>query len=172
MGHSPSGEWNRACDEVCQRTEENIMSRSGIAARFFLAPLLICACSGHEPSNSDQSDEPLLTVRAEVSRVVPDSDRRKRLYAALDRYENELRTFNSVVSELQNGLRALNADPAAPRAGFTELVAKYEVERKATRARLLQAHLELLSLTTDDEWRSIAKREVDALRLADAGKPR
>lgn len=147
------------------------MNRATIAA-VVLASLLICACAGHKQSQSNQSAQAMQAVRDEVSRVVPDAGRKEQLHATIDRYEGELRTFNRTVSALQDSLRALNADPDASRVQFTDLIARYEVERMATRARLVQIHRELLVLTTDDEWRSIAKREMEVLRLADPAKVR
>jgi len=109
-------------------------------------------------------------MRDEVSRVVPDSGRREKLSATLDRYEERLRAFGDTVSSFQGGFRALNADVGASRAQFDDLIASYQADRKATRSQLLQIHQELLSLTTEGEWRSIGRREVDVLRLADPGE--
>ena len=136
-----------------------------------LASALVCACAGQKPSQSDQSTQAMQTMRDEVSRVVPDIERREKLHATLNRYEDELQTFGRTVSAFQERLRAFNADPDASRADFDDLIASYQVDRKAARSQLVQIHQELLSLTTEEEWRSIGKREVEVLRLADAGKP-
>ena len=111
-------------------------------------------------------------VRDEVSRVVPDASRREKIHATVDRYEDELRTFDRYVSEFKDRLQVLSSNPDVSRAQFTDQIAQYEGERKATRARLVQIHHELLALTTDSEWRSLAKREIQVLRLADPGRAR
>jgi hypothetical protein len=133
---------------------------------------LICACTGAKPSQSDQSVQAVQAMRDEVSRVVPDAARKEKLHATIDRYENELRTFNRTASGFRDSLRAVNANPDASREQFAEVIAHYEADRRATRARLVQIHHELLALTTDDEWRSIAKREVKILRLSDPARAR
>ena len=89
-------------------------------------------------------------VRDEVSRVVPDVERREELLTTFDHYEEELRTFSRTVSALQSQLHTLNADPDATRAQFTDLIARYGVERKASRTRLAQLRHQVLVLTTDE----------------------
>ena len=141
------------------------------AAGSVLIPLLICACAGHKPSQSEQSAQAMQAARNDVSRVVPDAERREKLNATFDRYEDELRTFGGAVAAFQDRLRELNADPDASRDQFNDLIAGYQVGRKAARSRLVQIHHELLALTSEEEWRSIGEHEVEVLRLADAGEP-
>ena len=145
------------------------MNRVAISAVVLLSGL-ICSCAGPGQSQSDQSAQAVQAMRDEVSRVVPDAARQEKLHATIDSYESELQAFNRTASSLRDSLRALNANPDASREQFADVIAHYEADRKATRARLVQIHHELLVLTTDDEWRSIAKREVKVLRLSDPAK--
>lgn len=145
-----------------RRTEAAI----GSIVLVVIASMMICACTRDRLSQEDQSALATQAMRDEISSVVMDVERRQILLAAVDRYDGELRTFQRTVLEFQTLLHALNADPEASRDQFSDLIARYEVERTAARARLVQVHQDLLGRTTDDEWRSIAKREVKLLRLA------
>ena len=77
------------------------------AAEVLLLSVLICACAGQQHSQSDQSVRAMQAVRDEVSRVVPDVERREELLATFDHYEEELRTFSRTVSALQSQLQTL-----------------------------------------------------------------
>ena len=132
--------------------------------------VLLCGCAGHDVSQSDEIAKKVRIVRDEVSRVVPDAGRREKLQAALDRFGRELEGFSRSASKLQESLHALNADPDASRAQFTQLIDRYEGERKSYRMRLTQIHFELLALTTDEEWRAISKHEASAVQVDDPAK--
>lgn len=141
------------------------LNRATLAAAVF-ATAMIAACSENRLPQGGAGARAMQDMRDEVSRIVVDAQRREKLHAAILRYEDELRTFEQTVLEFQELLHALNSDPGASADQFSDLISRYEVERKAARARLLKIHFDLLGLTTEDEWRSIAKREAKLLRAA------
>jgi septal ring factor EnvC (AmiA/AmiB activator) len=142
-----------------------IMNRATLAVAV-LAAAMIPACAQNRVPQGESGAREMQDMREEVSRIVVDVERREKLHAAIQRYEDELRTFQQTVLEFQGLLHALNADPAASGDQFSNLISRYEFERKAARARLLKIHFDLLGLTTEDEWRFIAKREAKLLRVA------
>lgn len=141
------------------------MNRATLAVAT-LAAAMILACSQHRLPQGELGARAMQDMRDEVSSIVADDGRREKLHAVIDRYEYELRTFQQTMLEFQGLFHALNADPTASRDQFDDLISRYGIERKAARARLLKTHFDLLSLTTENEWRSIAKREAKLLRLA------
>jgi len=136
------------------------------------AAALACGCAGHKVSQADESARAVQAVRDEVARVVADPGRREKALSAVDRFEAELKTFNTTVATFQRSLHVLNANPDATRAQFNELIGRFHAERKVTRARLVQIHAELLAATTEEEWRSIAKREAEIVHAEDPARAR
>lgn len=136
------------------------------------AAALACGCAGHKVSQADESARAVQAVRDEVARVVADLGRREKALAAVDRFEAELKTISSTVATFQRSLHVLNADPDATRAQFNDLIGRFQAERKVTRARLVQIHAELLAATTEEEWRSIAKREAEIVHAEDPARAR
>lgn len=133
---------------------------------------LACGCAGRKVSQAEESATAVQAVRDEVARVVADTGRREKALAAVDRFEVELKTFSATVATFQRSLHVLNADPDATRAQFNELIGRFQAERKVSRARLAQIHAELLAATTEEEWRSIARREAEIVPAEDPARTR
>lgn len=139
------------------------MIRAALAV--VLVSAMICGCARGR-SQDDLNARAMQALHDEVSRVVADVERREKLHANIDRYENELRVFQRTVLDFRKLFRSLNADPTTSRREFNDLIARYDLERKAARTRCIRVRQDLLDLTTDEEWSSIAKREIRLLRLA------
>jgi len=142
------------------------------------AVLAVCAaalafgCASRKESQAEKSTRAVQAVRDEVARVVADAGRREKALTAVDRFGAELKTFSATVATFQRSLHVLNADPDATRAQFNDLIGRFQAERKATRARLVRIHGELLAATTEEEWRSIATREGEIVDAEDPARVR
>jgi hypothetical protein len=133
--------------------------KARVAALVLLA-VLLCGCAG-QVSQSEQNADNLKAMRDEVSRVVHDEERLKKIQSTIDRFEFELGAFAQSSAVFEDYLHKYNADPNSPRVLFNDVLGRYEVQRKVRRARVTQIHYELLVLTADEEWRVIARREAE-----------
>ena len=130
-----------------------------------LAILLLHACATPERSRSEQIADRVAALHDAVTVYVPDARRKQRLHPAIDGFTQEFRSFDATVLEFQQSLRALNADPQSSREQFSNLAARYEAEREAHRERVTAFHYNMVSFTTDEEWRSLARHEAALLEL-------
>ena len=135
------------------------------AFRAMLAALLMHGCATPERSPSEQIADRLATLHDAVTVYVPDARRKQRLHPAIDGFNEEFRSFDATALEFQQSLRALNADPQSTREQFYNLAARYEAEREAHRERVTAFHYSMVSFTTDEEWRSLARHEAALLEL-------
>jgi len=130
-----------------------------------IAAMLMHGCVTPERSPSEQIADRLAALHDAVTVYVPDARRKQRLHPAIDGFNVEFRSFDATVLEFQQSLRALNADPQASREQFSNLAARYEAEREAHRERVTAFHYSMVSFTTDEEWRSLARHEAALLEL-------
>lgn len=126
----------------------SLTGRHAQVAASGLAASILLGCSSDSRVPADPTGPAIQALRDEVTRIVPDAPRNAQLQVVIDRYETELRSFQHTMLEFQDVLQALNADPNASRVQFTELIARYEDDRKGIRARLLQTHQDLLNGTS------------------------
>jgi chromosome segregation ATPase len=138
------------------------MLRASLA---LLAALLMHGCATPERSPAEQIADRLAMLHDAVTVYVPDAGRKQRLHPAIDGFNAEFRSFDEAVLEFQQLLRTLNADPQSSREQFSNLSARYEAEREAHRERVTAFHYSMVSFTTDDEWRSVARHEAALLEL-------
>jgi len=132
-----------------------------------LASALVFGCASRDVSQANLIAQKMQSVRDEVARVVTDEGRRHKLQQVLDDYERQLEVFTRSVDSFQKRIQALNADPDAQRSQFTELIRSYEAGRGSFRTQVTGLHLDLVTLTTEEEWRAIAKREAEVIRADD-----
>ena len=135
-----------------------------------LASALVFGCASHDVPESKLVAQKMQIVRDEVARVVTDEGRRHKLQQVLDDYERQLEMFTRSVDSFQKRIQALNADPDAQRSQFTELIRSYEAGRGSFRTQVTGLHLDLVTLTTEEEWRAIAKREAEVIKVDDPAR--
>jgi hypothetical protein len=130
-----------------------------------LAAVLIQGCAAPERSPSEQSADRLAALHDAVTVYVPDAGRKQRLHPAIDGFSEEFKRLSATEADFRQQLRLLNADPAATREQFSNLAARYEAERETHRERVTSFHYSMISFTTEDEWRSLARYEGALLEL-------
>ncbi len=98
-------------------------------------------------------------LRATVSEVVTDNERKGQMLAQIDHLDAAESTFNRDVTAFVSAFRELNASYDAPRTAFEDLFMKFESQRIASREQVLDAHFRLHELARPDEWKKIKKIE-------------
>jgi hypothetical protein len=101
-------------------------------------------------------------TRRAVQEVVEDASRREQLLVQVDEFEQLLIAQNAELQEAARALQALNADPAAERSAFEQVLTEHGASRRARRARLIDVHFAMIDLTTPKEWEVIVEREEQA----------
>jgi len=137
----------------------------GGAALTIVVALLLPGCVTPERSPSEQIADRLAALHDALTVYVPDARRKQRLHSAIDGFNAEFRSFDATVLEFQQSLHSLNAEPDASREQFSNLAARYEAEREAHRERVTAFHYSMVSFTTHEEWRSLARHEAALLEL-------
>jgi predicted nucleic acid-binding Zn-ribbon protein len=140
------------------------MSRSRCACALLL--VLASACATHDAPPREKIARPLEEMRQAATREIGDPQRRPPVLQAIDGLESELAQFQAAHENLLASLKQLNGRPEATRAEFSELLARFDRERKAIRTRVLQLHLALTGSTTADEWKALARYERRAIGAA------
>ena len=130
-----------------------------------VAAVLMHGCATPERSASEQIADRLAALHDAVTVYVSDTRRKQRLHPAIDGFQQEFAAFEATVLTFHQSLRVLNDDPGATREQFSNLVARYEAEHEAHRERVTAFHYTMVSFTTDEEWRSVARHEAALLEL-------
>jgi chromosome segregation ATPase len=130
-----------------------------------LAAVLIQGCATPERSPSEQIADRLAALQDAVTVYVPDARRKQRLHPAIDGFAEEFRSLSATEGDFHQQLRLLNANPDATREQFSNLAARYEADRETHRERVTSFHYSMVSFTTADEWRSLARYEAALLEL-------
>jgi hypothetical protein len=127
------------------------------------AAIALAGCADKSQPPRQKIAHALQEMSDDVSRQVGDPQRAARLQRAIDGLDADLTELQGAAEKLRADLRALNADPAATRAQFEQLLDAFDAERRHLRERVMQRHFEFLAATSADEWAVLAPHEQDAL---------
>ena len=123
---------------------------------------MMSGCSGRKSAPVD----PFVVLRAEIGEQVADAKRAEEMEADVEKLELAMDELFALTAETQKALYSLAIDYESPREDFDQLFADYIENRRPIMHRMMEAHLELKSKASADEWKRLAKREHKALGQA------
>ena len=124
--------------------------------------LSMAGCS-HQPVSETEARQQILDERQAFLNQIADSQRRVKLLDELKILQQELVDLNHTVDRYSAATKKLNQNYDATRAEFQQLLEAFNLSRKQLQDRILSAHFAIKNLTTEKEWKSIAKLEQKAV---------
>jgi hypothetical protein len=111
-------------------------------------------CSSRKSSTID----PFQMLRDEIDVQVVESSRAEAMQTALDRIEQAMNELLELTFEHQELLMDLEENYESSREEFDRVFHDYLVKRQPLVGRMLEAHLELKTRATAEEWKPLAKK--------------
>jgi septal ring factor EnvC (AmiA/AmiB activator) len=103
--------------------------------------------------------EELRLVRATIT----ENERAERFVLLLEERERLFRRYSAEISEYRRKLNELNADYAAERADFENLIAAYNRKRASAQEEVVELIARMKQATTADEWATISAFQTERL---------
>jgi septal ring factor EnvC (AmiA/AmiB activator) len=123
--------------------------------------LVMCAAcaSHHAASPQDRLTANLQELQEAVTINVGDGQRAARLKTSVDELGQQLRSFEALRKTFQSDFLALNSRPDGTRGEFESLIDRFAKQGTEIRARVFELHFEMISATTDKEWKTLSYYE-------------
>jgi len=121
------------------------------------------ACGGTPPTTEATLGKGTSEMKSAIQRTVSDPSRRDKLLAA-DGIDAALNGHAADYGKFVEEYRRLNDAYDTPQQQVEALFARFEQQRKDSRARLLELHFQMIKLTSPQEWPAIAKVEAEMLQ--------
>lgn len=131
--------------------------------------LAVSACGGTKQSEADAEKEAFADLRAEITSLVPEVDRRDQALAMVDDLEVLLNKLDRDVQDRAEQFRLLNANYDATRADLEAGVAAVGRQMQSNFGQLSAQYRKLSQELTTEEWESLDKAKSKAMETAVAG---
>ena len=116
--------------------------------------LTVSGCSSRKSSTID----PFQMLRDEIDVQVAEKSRAEVMQTALDKIEQAMNELLDLTFEHQNLLVGLEENFESSREEFDQVFQDYLVKRRPLVDRMLEAHLELKTQATAEEWKPLTKK--------------
>ena len=127
---------------------------------------LALAAIGCRSSGPGTAGDQLAMLRQEIREVVPDADREQTMLASVGSMEAAMLELVTVVTRHRAELRTLVRDYGTTRLQLETALARFLEERREIAGELADAHFELKSTASADEWKQLVDAEKKALAWA------
>lgn len=107
-------------------------------------------------------------MRSVISEAVTDPLRRDQLLERANRIERDLASYAVEYEAFINQLHRANRDYDTLPEQIKTIFTQFEEKRQASRAQLLELHLQMRSLTSEEERKHIARAEIQMLKAIGA----
>ena len=137
-----------------------------LLATFFVVALGIAACAGNKQTLEQEESESFADLRAEVTNVVTDPERRQLALGAVDELEVTMRKLDKSLQERVDQFRQLYANYDTTQAEMEQATDDVLVQMKSN---FDAAHVQFRQLSpqlTVDEWDAINKSTSKALNAS------
>lgn len=133
------------------------------AAAMSAALTLVAACGAVNRTPEQRLAHEVQALRLAVPAQVKDPARAARVIDAVDGLGADLDRFQQLFAAARQQLHAAHRRPDITREELESLVTRFDGQRRALRAQVLQRHLAMVAATTADEWQALAPHERRAL---------
>ena len=117
------------------------------------ALVLSVGCASMRKAPVDPAEE----LRAAIQETVADEERQARLLALTDEWAELVDKLAESLLEARKDLDELVADYGSSREEFDAFFVDYELRRAELGERVIELHVAMKELATDEEWRSLEK---------------
>jgi len=138
------------------KRNRHVPDRSGVttaAAALALFLVLVAGCSAIRKTPAEPADD----LRVAIEGSVSDEQRKKELLALTDEWEQVLHQMVDELIEGRKKLEGLVNDYGSEREKFDAFFADYAKRRARFADRVVEMHVAMRDLATDDEWASLDK---------------
>lgn len=153
------------------RTAKLLLRLRCLALVSVAVALGVVACTHQQLTPEARLQQGAADMRATITRIVADPAHRDQLLERANSFERVLADyaveFESFVGKLHQANRNYDTPPEQIKATF----AQFEKVRQTSRAQALDLHFQMLALTSADEWKQIAKAEIQMLETIGAPPP-
>jgi predicted nucleic acid-binding Zn-ribbon protein len=132
-----------------------------VGSALVLALVVSVGCASTQKAPTDPAE----SLRAAIESTVPDEGRRTELLARTDQWAELIDSLAVALVEARETLEQLVADYDSRREDFDAFFADYESRRADLGERIIELHVAMKELTTDEEWRSL-ERETQQMTTA------
>lgn len=121
-----------------------------------------CASKPTDPKEALKAN--MQVMREAVIKNVKDEYRRNRLVGLTKQLEIILVTYNQSYFDFAVAFGLLNRNYDTPRDTLEELFISFRDKREIAMDQVVRLHFDMVAQTTEDEWKSIVKHEVEAFK--------
>ncbi len=150
-----------AIASTVRRSAWSAIAALGLAA--LLATWTVGCRSDDAASATPATPTSLEQLTAEIRRIVPASERQRRLVAIVEEIGLLEQQFQTASAELRHRWQAANADYATSDAEFEQLISDGREQRRRYLSEVVALRVEAASLLSVEEWRRLASSR-DAAR--------
>ncbi len=127
--------------------------------------LSLAACGGKESlAPEEMQARAFADFRAKIEAVVVDPTRREAILAQMTTLEAEFDALKATVEQRRTELRQLYLDYDATRAQLEEVLTTHHARVRRARKAVGDAHLALISTTTEEEWAVLDEADTEAMK--------
>ena len=142
-----------------------IEPKKAIVILMFIANILVLLGCASEPVDPQQEIKTNMQVmRDAVIDTVKDEERQGKLIALTRSLETTLAEYNRAYSNFASEFGKLNREYDTPRAKLEELLDSFRETRKSAMNEVAKIHFEMVASTSEDEWKKIVKKELEAIK--------
>lgn len=134
-------------------------TRTQLILALILVPLILVACTGvNKMTLEQQKNADIDALRKEVLAQVEDKPTAEKLSALISQLQSTLSAAEQVNHTLKQDWAKLNSDYHAKPEQFEDLFEAYNVDAEYHQKMALQLRIEIASLLSADEWRTLARK--------------
>lgn len=152
-------------------TESTLQRLRTLLVLFVVAALSAAACTHQQLTPEAKLKQGAAEMRAPITKTMADPVGRDQMIERADRLERDLASYSAehevFIDRLHRANRSYDTSPEQIQAMF----ARFEKVRQTSRAQLLDLHFQILRLTSEEEWKHIAKAEIQMLEAIGALLP-
>lgn len=131
---------------------------------FIVNSLVLSGCASEPKDPQKELSANMQVMRDAVIETVKDEERKNKLITLTQSLEKTLADYNRTYSDFASEFGNLNRKYDTPRAKLEELIGAFREARKSAMNEVARLHFEMVANTSEDEWKKIVKKELDAIK--------
>lgn len=126
--------------------------------------LVIAGCASEPVDPQQEIKANMQVMRDAVIDTVKDKQRQRTLIDLTRLLEKSLAEYNRAYSNFASEFGKLNRKYDTSRAKLEELHDSFRETRKSAMNEVTRIHFEMVANTSEDEWKKIVKKEIEAIK--------